>query len=92
MTLSSNHIKEKTLFWMDNPPLDDDLESYGLIIATYGTGAFVRVPLSGMFINSLLHLPEDLREILLFARRNHCDFIYLDADEDTIQDLPSYDW
>ncbi|HDX9674129.1 TPA: hypothetical protein ROY08_001386 [Bacillus cereus] len=37
-------------------------------------------------------IPDDLNEILKFARSNDCLWIMLDRDYDTINELPTFEW
>lgn len=37
-------------------------------------------------------IPSDLRQVILYAKVQGCEWIYFDADEETIDDLPVYKW
>lgn len=50
----------------------------------------------GWFLNAgettLKEVPDDLKACMQFARKNGCDYLLLDRDADTTEELPTYEW
>jgi hypothetical protein len=51
---------------------------------------FVHVPCEDEIL--ALEVPEDIKGILMFARRKDCDYVMVDRDADVVTELPFYYW
>jgi hypothetical protein len=58
-------------------------------VAVYEFGVFITVPEK---IEGCHNLPDDLRDVLLFAQSQGVGMVRFDAHSDGIEDLKSYDW
>lgn len=85
LDLATGHVSESTMDWLNKAPC----VSPAMTIAPYEYGAFVSVPDAPL---EHADLPEDLRDVLSFARDNGCVVVRLDADGDAVDGLPWFDW
>jgi hypothetical protein len=60
-------------------------------VSRWKAAAFVHVPCEEQEIRKG-EIPEDLKGVLLYARRKGCDYVMFDRDADVITELPFYDW
>lgn len=80
LEISTAHIKEDTAKW---------LSQEDCLLVSYEKGEYgwiVLVPEEGETI------PQDLQQIFEVARSNGCNWVMLDRDAFTIENLPVYDW
>lgn len=88
LEVSIGHISEETTGWLSNE-MDGPttyIEPYGLL------GWLVYVEHDPDSINEVEEgYPEDLKQVLSYARSNHCHYIMIDSIFEPIKDLPSYD-
>lgn len=86
LNLSTAHIKESTRDYLDA----DDRKC--LVVydkPTYGWFIYI---VEETFEQVLTEVPEDLAQVLRFTKEQGCRVLCMDMDEDTIEELPSYDW
>ena len=63
--------------------------SIGQTVAEYEYGYFVSVPPEAEYDASV---PYDLRSVLDYARAKGCALLRLDADANTVDGLPTFNW
>jgi hypothetical protein len=82
MVLSTAHVTHETRVRLDNENFDGlvayDKAEFGWWIA------IVEDELDPT------QLPDDLRQVLIYAKKFGCAWVMLDCDADTIDDLPTY--
>lgn len=80
LEVSTAHITRKTDMWLAEGPdgvVAYPKEDYGWVIMVAPCEA---------------DIPDDLRQLIDYARACGCDWIMLDCDAPEIKDLPVYDW
>ena len=92
ITLSTAHISEKTAQALDmmakNPmTITETITVYN----KDDIGWFIYCP-EYTNINDIPEKYKDLRTIITFAHDHDCEIICLDADYETVDYLPTYDW
>jgi len=83
LDLSTAHVSKETAQMLD----DDRLSDFVVPYQKGDFGWFIWVP-------PVEHegVPADLRAVLAYARTQQCDWVMLDCDAETIDNLPSFDW
>lgn len=84
LELSTAHIKESTNQWLE-------YQSNIVTFCKKGYGWFIFVP-DDEIEEYLDGVPEDLKDIIKYAVMKKCNWICLDSDADTIEQLTQYDW
>ncbi len=90
----TNHVSLQTASWLDEQ---------GELAANYQPGADVEHPaihigkhVYGWFFYAdeepSEDWPEDIRRLMIEARKHGCEYVMLDADGPEIEALPTYDW
>lgn len=81
LEISTAHVSEDTAQWLSQ-------EDCSLIVYKKGEyGWIILVP-----EEEDKTTPQDLHQIFEVARNNGCDWVMLDCDAFTIENLPVYDW
>jgi hypothetical protein len=80
--LSTGHVSGATMESLGNAGVQCTT------VATYMQGAFIMVPDAELCMGA----PDDLLAVFDWARKHGYDWVRLDADGDTIEELPSYAW
>jgi hypothetical protein len=83
LVLSTAHITEQT----NNALLSGEVRN---MVVTYADGYFIYAPASAVDMDD--NMPGELKFLLGYARGLGCDWLRLDCDADTREDLPSWDW
>ncbi len=87
LDVSTAHIKEATAYMLDDEDKFPELIRY----SKDGYGWFILVPKKTVgSYNPLEGLPEDLVDIMKYAKHNDCDWISLDCDGVIHSELPIY--
>lgn len=90
LSLSTAHVSLQTAEWLDNR---SDIEHYAedsvVVFPKSEYGFFVAVHDDE---DNLQNIPEDLLELLTFAKKEGFDWIMLDRDYDIVHGLPVFDW
>lgn len=82
LDLSTGHVTQETCnewAWQEIHP----------VIGTDEYGFVVAVPDEEYDIS---HVPQDLQEVIAYARKLGCSLIRFDSDGDQVEGLPFYDW
>lgn len=84
LVLSTEHISPATSTWLDTGRTED---TYPGLLADYYAGWI-------LWAEESPHesYPDDLKAIFAFARSHGCNFVRLDQDGPTIEELPYHDW
>lgn len=85
LDLSTCHVSEETMHSLDVAACS------GLTIAPYEYGAFVSVPSESSDIDDM-DCPNDLKQVLRYARSEGCDVVRFDQAAGILADLPYFDW
>lgn len=88
LTVSSAHIKEETAQFL-NDETRDELIVYPKLV--YGWFILAN-PGTEDFEAELTRIPEELANLIRFAKENGCDWLCLDCDGDKVEGLPIFDW
>lgn len=88
LDLSTAHVSEETGSWLDRQTLPD-LATYPHVHEMVGTGWFVWADPDP---SPETQVPDDLRALFTYARSQNCDYILLDRDAETLDELPTFDW
>lgn len=86
ITLSTGHISEETTNILDNDELN------GINVYKKGEYGWIIYILDEKQEGSLKELPEDLKEVIRFARDKKSKMICLDRDAELVNDLPVFNW
>lgn len=91
LDLSTSHVTERTEQQLPQAAAGFRIGWPALTIAPYAHGYFITVPdpLPGTDLSAL---PEDLAQVLAYARGLGAAVVRLDADGETTDQLPTYDW
>lgn len=91
LDISTSHISEDTNNILTMVAKTND---FHFTVAEYEYGYFVGVPNvdNDPDFKYQDEVPEDLRKVLDFARKNKCLIVRLDADADQCDDLPTFNW
>lgn len=84
--ISTAHITEDTNNWADELSLLDR-NNYMIIPMLYGFMVYV-----GEDESESKNFPEDLQAVLAWARTRGFQWVRLDRDADTVEELNTYDW
>ena len=81
LTLTTSHITLETSGWLS--------DEHGCSLPCYPTeyGFFVFVPGCESYV-----VPDDLRQVCSLATKLGCNWVQLDCDAGTVEELPQYDW
>ena len=92
MALHTSHIQEAT--GPELTAMADNPQSPLIVYPHRKEGWLIAVPEQiELTMDSELHrLPEELLDLLCFARLHGCDWLMLDVDSGTYSLLPSWDW
>jgi hypothetical protein len=85
LVLSTAHITEKTKDWLEQLPeafIVYPKEEYGFFIPLW----------EGILKEKKGEIPNELHNIMVYAKKKDCDWIMLDRDAFIIDDLPLYEW
>lgn len=85
--VSTAHIKESTSDYLNNNEIP--IPVYRKTSETEDCGWFVCVPESRADYEDV---PEDLKDVINFARNKEVQWLMLDSDAAIYQELPVYDW
>lgn len=80
LDLSTCHVRKETM--------DPVCRTH--LLADYEYGAIYYVPSSELGLDP--DTPQDLAVVLGYAMGKGCALVRLDADGETLDDLPTYDW
>lgn len=84
LDLSTGHLSEDTINdWAKDCPYP--------VIAGYDYGLIVSVPGEG-YVDGESEVPADLRDVLVYARKQGCTMVRFDSDGDVLEELPYFDW
>ena len=97
LTVSTVHITKETAKFIHNVCKDNNLSrlivydksaKYSDCTERYGWFIYCNVDLQD------LQVPEDLLQVMCFARYNHCDWLCLDRDSEVVASkyLDVYEW
>lgn len=91
LTLSTCHITEETNNRMLDLSPEEILDLFPIIVYPKdGYGYFVVVPFENE--ENSRRVPQDLKDIIKFAKANSCEWVMLDSDGLANEYLPSYNW
>lgn len=86
LTLSTAHVKKTT---------PDYLESLNCPVCAFPKGDYGWFIFIGSYDEDYyeeVNIPEDLKAIIVFAKAQECDWLCIDCDGLTTDQLPQYDW
>lgn len=83
---STAHVSQETMRFLGRVYSRNNI---GQTVAAYEYGCFVSVPPEPTYHD---YLPQDLRNVLDFARANGCYILRLDADGHNYDELPTFEW
>lgn len=95
LVLSTGHLSNvvaRTLDMICNPELMNTTAEWPLrhlVIYPKGEYGWIIYILDDTNVDEL---PESLRACVQLAKANNCRWLMFDRDEDTIDELPTYDW
>ena len=89
LSISTAHISAET----DEKLRNGDMDEAGMSVYEKGEfGWFI-------FVDHVVEcfwykdeIPEDLMRCIRLAQANHCEWLCLDRDAETVDNLPTYDW
>lgn len=94
LDLSTGHVSFPSRDWLDAQSAislayrKEEDEPPIATIAGFGYGWFLTAnPTEG----AAEQMPADIQKILEYARTQNCDYVVLDRDGDTVDDLPSFE-
>lgn len=88
VVISTGHVTEETQKLLDGSPAAE-WPCLGGPYGEYGWFFYVHDENSGVEADKI---PDDLFALMTWAHQQRCDYLLLDCDGDTIEDLPHYDW
>lgn len=90
MALSTGHISKKTGDWLDYALCDIDQMTN---VSPLSGGPYAA---AGWFMHCPeevhVSVPEDLKLVMQFVRKNGCSYLLMDRDADTIEGLEVFEW
>ena len=100
LTISTAHITKETADKLNYEYEDVTEEDYYQNSFCFNTGItiylkdvfgwFICIPDATILDESAI--PDDLRDCLSFALKNGCDWLCLDCDGETVDELPTFEW
>lgn len=88
LVLSTCHVSERTAKRLDDTPTAE-WPCLGGPYGEYGWFLYAHDENSGVGKD---RIPDDLFAVMVWVRRQGCDYLLLDCDGDEIEDLPRHDW
>jgi hypothetical protein len=87
LTLSTAHITQDSSEYLQASTGDNSPNRDGPAVGDWPYGYFIYCD-----EEPLPDWPEDVRAVMAFARKHGCEYLLLDRDADTTEELPQYDW
>lgn len=88
IVISTGHVTEATAKLLDDVPVDE-WPCLGGRYGDYGWFVYAHDENCGVGKD---RIPDDLFAVMIWARKERCDYVLLDCDGDQIDALPHHDW
>ena len=88
IVISTAHVSEATAKLLDNIPAKD-WPCAGGAYADYGWFVYAHDENAGVGKDAI---PDDLFNVMTWARKQGCDYVLLDCDGEEVEGLPVHDW